>query len=130
MQNLQTNLNTLLICSLGVWQRFNRAYQSAVTSLQRSRGANEDAAIEEQQSSFRKCRLPSSQDFPSKKAKPSSWTQKFFCLADPSDDRVPTTSFAKKELKLAGLGEKRVVLEDVDCSTSTFTVFCASTFLS
>ena len=129
MQTLQTNLNTLLICSLGVWQRFNRAYQSAVTSLQRSRGANEDAAIEEQQSSFRKCRLPSSQDFPSKKAKPSSWTQKFFCLADPSDDRVPT-SFAKEELKLAGLGEKRVVLEDVDCSTSTFTVFCASTFLS
>ena len=56
----------------------------------------------------------------SKKPKSSSWTQKFVCLSGTSDDRVPTTSVVREALSLAGLGEKKIQIYGVDCSTEAF----------
>ena len=52
-----------------------------------------------------------------KKPKPSSWTQRFYCLAGTNDERVPTKTSVSEMLKLAGLGEKKVQIPDVDCTT-------------
>lgn len=43
-----------------------------------------------------------------KKPKPTSWTQKFACLANTENDEVPTTIHAKQPLAFADLGEKSV----------------------
>ena len=55
-----------------------------------------------------------------KKPKPSSWTQKFVCLACTDDKRVPTKSAYRDILVSAGLGEKKVQVPDVDCTTEQF----------
>ncbi len=49
-----------------------------------------------------------------------SWTHKFVCLASPDEERVPTTAIAKEMLSFAGLGEKKVFVQDVDCTTEEF----------
>ena len=103
------------------WQHFDNAYRDAVTSI---RGIRNDCSgnrefVEEHRSNFkRKCSTKAS--VLSKKPKSSSWTQKFICLSGTSDDRVPTTSVVREALSLAGLGEKKIQIYDVDCSTEAF----------
>ena len=50
----------------------------------------------------------------------NSWTHKFFCLAETEENKVPSTSIQKNELVLAGLGERKVTVADVDCSPQEF----------
>lgn len=49
-----------------------------------------------------------------------SWSHKFICLDRRDADRVPTTQSAKMLLEEAGLGEKTVVIPDIDCDPEDF----------
>ena len=42
------------------------------------------------------------------------------CLSSPVDSRVPTSAGAKEVLVEAGLGEKKVVIPDMNCSNDEF----------
>jgi len=55
-----------------------------------------------------------------KHPKLNSWTHKFFCLAETEENRVPSMSIQKNKLVLAGLGERKVTVTDVDCSPQEF----------
>ena len=57
---------------------------------------------------------------PAKRPKLSTWTHKYYCLAETDDERVPSTSFKKNELVLAGLGERSVTIPDVNCTPQEF----------
>lgn len=59
---------------------------------------------EEQRSLFKRKSVSNTNE--AKKARPSSWTQKFMCLSQTDDDRVPTTLLARDTLQQSGLGEK------------------------
>ena len=48
------------------------------------------------------------------------WTHKFVCLSYCAQDIVPTTDTEKDALLEAGLREKKIVVEDVDCSGEEF----------
>ena len=48
------------------------------------------------------------------------WTHRFVCLSDCSQHYIPTTASQKDTLMSAGLGEKKIVFEDVDCSAEIF----------
>lgn len=52
----------------------------------------------------------------SKKGK-TSWTHKFFCLAETDDDTLP---LKKNALILAGLREKQITIPDIDCCPTEF----------
>ena len=60
-----------------------------------------------------------------KKPKPSSWTQKFVCLACTNDNRVPTTFSSRDILVLAGL---KIQISDVDCTTDEFHSILTNSF--
>ena len=47
-------------------------------------------------------------------------TQKFVCLSHCAQDIIPTTDAEKDALLGAGLGEKKIVVENVDCSGEEF----------
>ena len=55
-----------------------------------------------------------------KRPKLNSWTHKFFCLAETEENRVPSNSVQRNELVLAGLGERKVTVADIDCSPQEF----------
>ena len=55
-----------------------------------------------------------------KRPKVSSWTHKFFCLAKTEKSRVPSNTLQRNELVLAGLGERKVMVADVNCSPQEF----------
>ena len=50
--------------------------------------------------------------FHHKKAKASEWKHRFVCIANPEQQRIPTTDNEKDELYKAGLGEKLI---EFDC---------------
>ena len=52
--------------------------------------------------------------------KKATWTHRFVCLAMHGQTSIPTTSWAKDELLSAGLGERKILFNDVDCDTETF----------
>ncbi len=97
------------------WERFDCAYKSAITSI-RGLGSNSNSVG----SSKRKGGLSKCSGSVPKRPKPSSWTHKFFCLAGTDDDKVPTTACGREVLSLAGLGEKKVQIADVDCTREDF----------
>ena len=76
--------------------------------------------MEEHSNNFSSKRKRTSLPLFTKKSKPSSWTQKFVCLASKDGVKVPTSMGGKEELLLAGLGEKKLVIPDVDCTTCEF----------
>ena len=90
---------------------FGDACSTALSSL---RGARRDlwgqGAREEQARLFKKRKTSGA----------ASWTQKFICLNSTSADRAPTTQSEKLMLEDAGLGEKTIVVPDLDCSQGTF----------
>ena len=101
------------------WVRFDNAYKDAVASLRGIRsgsGRNKEVADEQRYNFKRKGSTKTTECLP-KKPKPSSWTHKFVCLSQTDEERVPTTPFARETLLLAGLGEKKIV---IDCSTEEF----------
>ena len=56
----------------------------------------------------------------SKRPRGSSWTHRFVCLAVCEQDIVPTTDREKDILLEAGLGEKKLVIDNVECSAEEF----------
>ena len=52
--------------------------------------------------------------------KPQSWTLKVFCLSSKNALRVPTTSREREVLVSAGLGEKKVLIPNINCSWDEF----------
>ena len=101
--------------SIGRWARFDSAYKDAIASI---RGLG--TSSRQQHDSFkRKGGVLKCSTLP-KKPKPSSWTHKFVCLSGADDEKVPTTQLARETLSLAGLGEKKVQVPDVDCTTEIF----------
>ena len=55
-----------------------------------------------------------------KKNKPKNWTIKVVCLSDIDATRVPSTVARREVLVQAGLGEKKVVVPDINCSGEDF----------
>ena len=49
-----------------------------------------------------------------------TWTHKFVSLSRCAQDIIPTTDTEKDALLEAGLGEKKIVVENVDCSGEEF----------
>ena len=49
-----------------------------------------------------------------------TWMHKFVCLNRCAQDIIPTNDREKDALLEAGLGEKKIVIEDVDCSGEEF----------
>ena len=55
-----------------------------------------------------------------KKGKQMAWKHRFFCLADKTQSRVPTTEQEKEVLYRAGLGEKEVEFDDIKMNSAQF----------
>lgn len=96
----------------GSWNRFNKAYRGAIAAL---RGTREKDIIS-RDNKRKNSAVPHNFN---KMSKHSSWTHKFVCLASTSQERVPSSA-NKEDLLLAGLGEKKVVIPDVDCTIQDF----------
>ena len=78
-------------------------------------------AVEQRRNFAGKRRNSSAAAFrPGKRPKLNSWTHKFYCLAESEETRVPSSSMQRNELVLAGLGERKVTVADVDCSPQEF----------
>ena len=52
--------------------------------------------------------------------KPTGWTHRFVCLAEYNQTGIPTTALQKDRLISAGLGEKKIVFSDIDCTAEEF----------
>ena len=63
-----------------------------------------------------------------KKMKTVSWTPTFYCLPFCEQEAIPTTAHEKGLLALAGLGEKKVTFDDIDCSPEVFKDILLQTF--
>lgn len=108
--------------------RFGTAYRDAIASIRQMRNVNTPFSIQNVKSESLKRKGGFSKSSLPKKPKPSSWTHKFVCLANTDDDRVPTSLYAKESLTFAGLGEKKIVIPDVDCTTEEFHEVLISSF--
>lgn len=93
--------------SVGRWNKFKKAYQDAIASIRGVNRGNRNLAIAQEQHSNFKRKSTGSSNTVVKKPKPSSWTQKFYCLPFTEDDRVPTRTSSWEMLTLVGLGEKK-----------------------
>jgi len=98
-------------------QRFGGSYDSAINLLRQARHTSIAA---EHRYNFGRRRNTASLTNPAKKLKTMSWTHNFFCLSEIDEEKVPTTNVGKNALILAGLGEKRVTIPDIDCSVKEF----------
>lgn len=98
-------------------QRFGDNYSNAINIL---RGARNTSIAAEQRHNFGKRRSTACLANQAKKLKSVTWTHNFVCLSETNDEKVPATSMAKNALILAGLGEKRVTIPNIDCSAKEF----------
>ncbi len=57
---------------------------------------------------------------PAKIPRPTSWTHRFVCLSRCNQETIPTTDREKDALLDAGLGEKKIVVLDVECAADEF----------
>ncbi len=100
---------------------------SALAVVRQIRQRFRSEALEEHRRNF----APSCRDSKKRKAgltrevsakcgKCCQWTAKYFCLASKDATHVPTTVAAKVELVEADLGEKKVEVPDVECTTQEF----------
>lgn len=104
--------------SFTVWPRFGNAYRNAIASLRNSRRDN-IIAREERHRLFGVKRQAGSHDGSSKRRKLITWTQKFLCLACTDSVRVPH-AVHKCLLEVAGLGERKIVIPDIDYCLTEF----------
>ena len=103
---------------VGRYQRFRGAYDEAMTSLQAVRSRSVAA---EHRYNFSRRRSSSHGSATNKKAKlASTWTHIFYCLASCDQEKLFTTSALKNELILAGLGEKKIKISNIDCNVKEF----------
>ena len=58
----------------------------------------------------------------------STWTHRFVCLSRYDQSTIPTTAVEKDNLISAGLGEKKVIIEDADCNADKFREILLTTF--
>ena len=65
---------------------------------------------------------------PAKRSKGISWTVKMVCLSSTNAKRVPCTVVEREALIEAGLGEKKVFIEDINCSHEEFKSAIIATF--
>ena len=54
------------------------------------------------------------------KSKAQSWAAKLVCLSSKDADHVPCTVAKREYLVEAGLGEKKIVINDLSCSSQEF----------
>ena len=98
---------------------YNRAIQ-AVRSI-RDRLSNSESSPEliaaEQRSNFAPY-IKSKGSAATGKGK--SWTLKVVCLSDKNSKRVPCGGAEREALVQAGLGEKKIVVTNIDCSSQEF----------
>ena len=104
---------------IGRWRSAVSRYEDTISLLQEARSSS--IAVE-QRHNFGKRRRPSRIDIgKSKQAKiANSWSHKFICLAYTDQDKSCSSTPEKTELILAGLGEKNITINDVDCSPKEF----------
>ena len=81
------------------------------------REARNSSIAAEQWHNFRKRRYTLSGTSPKARKGKTSWTHKFFCLAETDNDTLP---LKKNSLILAGLGEKLITIPDIDCCPTEF----------
>ena len=117
---LYTTYNTAckMLLYIDRWKNLRSRYNNTMTLLRKSRNASIAA---EHRNNFG-CRRKSGgmEIGRSKRPKHSnSWTHKFVCMAYTDQDKC-CTSAEKNELMLAGLGEKKITLPDIDCSPEDF----------
>jgi len=106
------------VVNTGRVQRFGDTYSNTINIL---RGARNTSIAAEQRHNFGKRRSTACPANQAKKfKKTTTWTHNFFCLSETNDEKVPTTSMTKNALILAGLGEKRVTIPNIDCSAKEF----------
>ena len=60
--------------------------------------------------------------------KKQSWKHKFMCLAFCGQSQAPASEIDRKELFEAGLGEKEIEFDNLDCSPSEFRETIFATF--
>ena len=91
------------------------------------RDARNSTIAAEHRNNFGKRRSSASPRFAPKrgKGKATSWTHKFFCLSETNDDVIPVK---KDHLILAGLGEKSLMVPNIDCSPDDFLEFIMDEF--
>ncbi len=99
--------------------KFQSAYEDAIASVRGIKNQRNVAIAEEQRKNFKRKNSMPFQQRP-KRPKPSTWTQKFYCLSCTESDKVSTKPSCQEILTLVGLGEKKVQIPDVDCSTEEF----------
>ncbi len=100
------------------WSSFGRAYSNAMSSLRNVRGA---VSIRDEQRSLFGKRSSSITQTPTRKLKKTiTWTNKFVCLSGNNVSKAPTTNTSKMLLLSAGLGEKKIVIKDIDCTPNQF----------
>ena len=100
------------------WQRLEGAYRQAMSALREARSGS--IAVEQRRNFAGKRRNSSPAFAQAKRPKVNSWTHKFFCLAETEESRVPSNTLQRNELVLAGLGERKVTVADVNCSPQEF----------
>ena len=59
----------------------------------------------------------------------STWTHRFVCYANHGQEMIPTMAWEKDILIGVGLGEKKKVLENVDCDAEEFKEVLITHFL-
>lgn len=57
-----------------------------------------------------------------------SWKARFVCLSNCQDEQVPCTSATKEVLISAGLGEKTLIVPNIDCSGKEFIDIIVASF--
>ncbi|XP_065895804.1 uncharacterized protein [Dysidea avara] len=100
-------------------QRLEGAYGQAMAALRDARTGS--IAVEQRHNFGGKRRSGAAAALrQAKRPKLSTWTHKYYCLAETDEDRVPSSSLRKNELVLAGLGERSVTISDVKCTPQEF----------
>ena len=104
-------------CVTGRWRSIRNRYESTMSLLREARSGSIAA---EHRHNFASRRRFTEQGKSCKHPKLSSWTHKFICLAYTNQEKPCSSTAEKNELTLAGLGEKKITIPDIDCSSQEF----------
>lgn len=113
-------------CVTGRWRSIRNRYESTLSLLREAR--NGSIAAEHRHNFASRRRSSGMEHGKSKCPKLSSWTHKFICLAYTDQEKPWSSTAEKNELTLAGLGEKKISIPDIDCSSREFHDCITATF--
>lgn len=122
--------SNIKIYSTGVRRRIGPSCNRAVDALRSirdrlGRSFRSSSVQSEQRHNF----APYARFTDGKKAgRPSCWTVNAFCLSSRHARRVPGTVGERETLVAAGLGEKKVVIPNIDCSWEDFKAVLVAAF--